>query len=96
MCAVTFGAPQTNVKRELENVLKQVTSALQHKDIDAFSASMAPDYTATDPSGKVMTRAQVVQSFSGLMNALHDIKWSRNVKKLTRRGRFMKLSPKAI
>jgi len=85
---VTFASagPLDRIKRGLEKTFSQVTRALQHKDIKGFMAAMASDYTATDPTGKVSTRAEVEQSFTSLMNSLHDISWKRTVKKITKKG----------
>ncbi len=75
-------------KDEISAQLKAVTAAVQHKDISAFSAVMAPDFTATDPAGKVSTREQVIASFKGLINMLQDAKWPRKIVKITRKGSF--------
>src|SRR5579864_2303480 len=79
-----------SAKKEIEGVLKQVTIAVQRRDIKTFGSFMGPGYTATNTDGKVMKRDEVLNSWSVIMGSLHDVTWKRTIIQISKTGKTVR------
>ena len=86
MSALTTPGQERAVRKELETTLKAITSAIQRKNATAYEKYLAPDFTSTEANGRVHSRAEVLQEWTGMMQAFKDFKWTRHISSLKQVG----------
>src|SRR2546421_9634499 len=63
-CPLAAHADDRAALKEIQSNYNQISKAFEAKKMDKLSGFLAPDFTAKQPGGTVMTRDQVLADFS--------------------------------
>ncbi len=76
------GLKKVSVEAKLQHDYNLVTQGMQHKNLSCLHWMLDPHFTATDPTGVVVTKAEIIKDFTQMSKRAKSLTWPRHIKSI--------------
>jgi ketosteroid isomerase-like protein len=94
--SLASASARKDARQQLTTIYSGLSKAFAQKNIAAYEKVLAKDFTVTDRTGKVLTRAVVLKSYSSQMKAMKNASWERKLISVVSKGSNTVVSVRSI